>query len=118
MSSHILAEVNRLASRVGILHHGRLVEELDAADLEGRRARRLVVDARDRAAARSALEAAGYAVTVDGRGGGLALADLRAIEAPDEVARALVAAGAPPLRLAVEQEDLEEHFLRLIGASA
>ena len=58
MSSHILAEVNRLATRVGILHHGRLIEELDAADLEGRRARRLVVDARDRAAARSARERA------------------------------------------------------------
>jgi ABC-2 type transport system ATP-binding protein len=118
MSSHILAEVNRLATRVGILHQGRLVEELDAADLEGRRARRLVVDARDRAAARSALEAAGYAVTVDGRDGGLALADAGAVEAPDEVARVLVAAGTAPLRLAVEQEDLEDHFLRLIGASA
>jgi ABC-2 type transport system ATP-binding protein len=118
MSSHILAEVNRLATRVGILHHGRLIEELDAADLEGRRARRLVVDARDRAAARSALEAAGYAVTVDGRDGSLALADARAVEAPDEVARVLVAAGTAPLRLAVEQENLEDHFLRLVGASA
>jgi len=86
--------------------------------LEGRRARRLVVDARDRAAARSALEAAGYAVTVDGRDGGLALAEARAVEAPDEVARVLVAAGTAPLRLAVEQEDLEDHFLRLIGASS
>ncbi len=118
MSSHILAEVNRLATRVGILHHGRLIEELDAADLEGWRARRLVVDARDRAAARSALEAAGYAVTVDGRDGSLALAEAHALEAPDEVARVLVAAGTAPLRLAVEQENLEDHFLRLVGASA
>ena len=118
MSSHILAEVNRLASRVGILHHGRLVEELDAADLEGRRARRLVVDARDRAAARSALEVAGYAVTDAGGDRGLVLAEARAVEAPDEVARVLVAAGAPPVRLVVEQEDLEEHFLRLTGDSA
>jgi hypothetical protein len=27
----------------------------------------------------------------------------------------LVAAGTPPIRLAVEQEDLEQHFLRLTG---
>ena len=77
-----------------------------------------MVDARDRAAARSALEAAGYAVTGDGRDGGLALAEARAVETPDEVARVLVAAGTAPLRLAVEQEDLEDHFLRLIGASS
>ena len=43
--------------------------------------------------------------------------DVLAIEAPDEVARVLVAAGAPPVRLVVEQEDLEAHFLRLTGAS-
>jgi hypothetical protein len=28
----------------------------------------------------------------------------------------LVEAGVPPLRLAIEQEDIEEHFLRLTGA--
>jgi ABC-2 type transport system ATP-binding protein len=117
MSSHILAEVDRLATRIGILHQGRLIEELDGADLERRRARRLAVDARDRAAARSALEAAGYAVTAGSEDGAFVLAETRAVEAPDEVARVLVAAGAPPLRLAVEQEDLEAHFLRLTGGS-
>ena len=30
MSSHILAEVARLASRIGIIHEGRLLQELDA----------------------------------------------------------------------------------------
>jgi hypothetical protein len=28
----------------------------------------------------------------------------------------LVNAGTPPMRLAVEQQDLEEHFLQLTGA--
>ena len=35
------------------------------------------------------------------------------MQRPDDVAAALVAGGHPPTRLAVEQEDLEEHFLRL-----
>ena len=61
MSSHILAEVDRLATRIGIIHHGRLIEELSAEELERRRARRLVVEARDRRGARALLEAAGYA---------------------------------------------------------
>ena len=43
MSSHILAEVDRLATRIGIIHNGRLVEELDKGELERRRRRRLVV---------------------------------------------------------------------------
>src|SRR6266540_115848 len=36
-SSHILAEVSRLATRIGIIHNGRLIEELDAAELARRR---------------------------------------------------------------------------------
>lgn len=115
MSSHILAEVDRLATRIGILHRGRLMLELDAAELERRRARRLVVDAHDRAAAKAALEAAGHVVIVDLRSGMLLLADARAVDAPEDVARHLAAAGVPPTHLAVEQEDLESHFLKLTG---
>jgi len=117
MSSHILAEVDRLATRIGIIHNGRLIEELDMDELERRRARRLAVDARDRSAARSALEAAGYAVSLVGEDGAFVLNEPRALEAPDQVARVLVAASTPPIRLAVEQDDLEQHFLRLTGAS-
>ena len=117
MSSHILAEVDRLATRIGIIHNGRLVEELDKGELERRRRRRLVVDARDRAKAAAALGAAGYEVTAAGEDGPLEIRDERAIDAPDEVARVLVAAGAPPIRLGIEQEDLEQHFLRLTGGA-
>jgi ABC-2 type transport system ATP-binding protein len=73
------------------------------------------VDARDRRAARCALEAAGYAITCQGEDEAFVLDEPHALAAPDEVARVLVAAGAPPTRLAVEQEDLEQHFLRLTG---
>ena len=86
MSSHILAEVDRLATRIGIIHNGRLVEELDKGELERRRRRRLVVDARDRAKAAAALGAAGYEVTAADEDGPLEIRDERAIDAPDEVA--------------------------------
>jgi ABC-2 type transport system ATP-binding protein len=117
MSSHILAEVDRLATRIGIIHRGRLIEELDMAELERCRTRWLVVDARDRSAARSALEGAEYQVTCLGDDQGFVLREPRAVAAPDEVASVLVAAGTPPIRLAVEQEDLEQHFLRLTGST-
>jgi ABC-2 type transport system ATP-binding protein len=115
MSSHILAEVDRLARRIGIIHRGRLIEELEAVELERQRRKRLSVAARDRPAARAALEAAGYMVDIGDEDGDIVLSEPRAYESPEDVVRVLVAAGAPPIRLAVEQEDLEKHFLRLTG---
>ncbi len=116
MSSHILTEVDRLATRIGIIHQGRLIEELDADRLERLRRRRLDVQARDLRAASAALKAAGYAPELQESAESIWIPDGRAVEAPDEVARLLVDAGTPPTRLAVEQEDLEEHFLRLTAA--
>jgi ABC-2 type transport system ATP-binding protein len=117
MSSHILGEVDRLATQIGIIHQGRLIEEAGASDLERRRRRWLVIDAPDRAAARNALESAGFAVDVDGDGR-LSVDSAAAVSQPDSIARLLVEAGAAPTRLAVEEEDLEEHFLRLTGEPA
>jgi ABC-2 type transport system ATP-binding protein len=117
MSSHILTEVDRLATRIGIIHHGRLIEELDARRLEDTRAERLAVMARNLDAAKTALTQAGFAVDVNPGEGTIFLSEARAIEAPDKVAAILVNAGTPPIRLAIEQEDLEAHFLRLTGES-
>jgi ABC-2 type transport system ATP-binding protein len=117
MSSHILAEVARLATRVGIIHKGRLIEELSAEELERRRRRSLVVDARDRSAARRALAAAGFD-TSDREDGALELFDSQAIEHPDDIARLLTSAGCPPTMLRADQEDLESYFLRLVGVTA
>lgn len=111
MSSHILSEVDRLATRIGIIHKGRLIEELDTDRLEKMRAKRLEVQARNLDAARISLQSAGYKFAT--RDGTLVLEDGHAIDHPDDIAQMLVNAGAPPMRLAVEQENLEDYFLRL-----
>jgi ABC-2 type transport system ATP-binding protein len=113
MSSHILTEVDRLATRIGIIHKGRLIEELEADEMEELRSRRLAIRARDLRAAQSTLIQAGYAVRASENM--LFLKESRAIDAPDEVATTLVNAGTPPTKLVVEHENLEEHFLRLTG---
>ena len=118
MSSHILGEVDRLATRIGIVHRGRLVEELDREALERHRDRRLEVAARDLDRAEAALRSAGLTPTrgvPDGGSAILELRDSRALDAPDVVATVLVAAGAPPTRLAIARESLEDHFIRLTG---
>jgi len=112
MSSHILTEVDRLATRIGVIHKGKLIEELNADKLEGLRARKLMVRARNLEGAMQAVIQAGYASTKM-MNHSIWIEEPKAVEAPDEVARILVNAGTPPTRLVVEQENLEEHFLRL-----
>jgi ABC-2 type transport system ATP-binding protein len=113
MSSHILTEVDRLATRIGIIHKGRLIEELEAEQLEELRSQHLEIKTRDLEAAKNILTKAGF--VVKGNESTIFLTEPRAIETPEEVATLLVTAGTPPTRLAVVQEDLEEHFLRLTG---
>jgi ABC-2 type transport system ATP-binding protein len=116
MSSHILAEVSRLANRIGIIHQGRLIQEMDVAELEQNRRRRLLVRARNVEIARQVLSAAGFIgeLLPDET---LELNQLDAILHPDDIARILVEAGTPPTQLLVDEEDLEQYFLRLVGAN-
>lgn len=115
MSSHILTEVDRLATRIGIIHIGRLIEELDTDALEKLRSKRLEVKARNLEAAQICLQNAGYQLATNHEA--ILIEDARAIEHPDEIAQILVNAGTPPMRLAVEQQNLEDHFLQLTGGA-
>jgi len=115
MSSHILAEVSRLAKRIGIIHEGHLIQEMDVDELERNRRRRLVVRARNIEAAQGVLAAAGQSVEI-AKDGALELKSPAAMEQPEQIATLLVQAGTPPTQLLVEEEDLEPYFLRLVGA--
>lgn len=114
MSSHILAEVARLAQRIGIIHNGHLLQELNVDELEDNRYRRLLLKSKDLQAAWQVLEKAGYFANVLAEG----LLELRssgAVEHPDEINRLLVKSGNVPTQLMVEEEELEHYFLRLVG---
>jgi ABC-2 type transport system ATP-binding protein len=113
MSSHILGEVSKLADRIGIIHRGRLLQELDRDEMERNRRRHLLIQARNLDAARAALGSAGYRPRIEGTT--LTLDDARSIACPDEIATLLVNSGTPPTRLMLDEEDLEAYFLRLVG---
>jgi ABC-2 type transport system ATP-binding protein len=114
MASHILAEVSRLAQRIGIIHKGRLLQELDIHELERNRRKRLLLRTRDVDAARQALAAAGQPAEVL-EDGALELKTPTSVEHPEAINRLLVEVGAPPTQLMVEEEELELYFLRLVG---
>ena len=115
MSSHILAEVSRLAGRIGIIHQGRLLQELNIDELERNRKRRLLLRARASSSRRSRLlVAAGQPAEVLADGS-IELKNASAIEHPEDINRLLVCAGILPTQLMVEEEELEQYFLRLVG---
>ncbi len=114
MASHILAEVSRLARRIGIIHEGRLLQELNVDELERNRHRRLLIRARDAESARRALIAAAQPAEIL-QDGTLELKNASSVERPDDVNCLLVKAGTPPTQLIVEEEELEQYFLRLVG---
>jgi ABC-2 type transport system ATP-binding protein len=113
LSSHLLSEVARVATRIGILHEGRLIEEMDSTTLEASTRTRLEVASRDATRAAGILRGAGFVVQ-PGAGDTVVL-EGRAVLHPEEVATALVEGGEPPTRLVVVDEDLEAHFMRLVG---
>ena len=111
ISSHILGEISRLAQRIGIIHHGCLLQEMSVTELEQNRKQWLDLATRDNPATLDVLKAAGYtpALTPQGR------IHLNSNPDPEEIVKYLVAKDLPPIHLAVEQEDLEDYFFRLIG---
>ena len=114
MSSHILAEVARLARRIGIIHEGRLLQELDIDELERNRRTRLLLRVRDMEAAHRTLVAAGKPAHIL-QEGSIELRDEWCVAHPEDINRLLVEAGTPPTQLMIEEEGLEEYFLRLVA---
>jgi len=114
ISSHILGEVSKLANRIGIIHKGKLIQEVNTNKLDGLLNKRLVVNAHNIEAVHKRLVEVGYSVdfTEDGN---LALADEKALKLPEEISNTLVRSGLPPTLLKTEVEDLESYFLRIIG---
>lgn len=113
ISSHILSEVSKIASRIGIIHEGMLIQEIDADRLEQLRLKKLVLNTVDNEKAKTILFARGYdAVLSPDRN--LIITDERVIGHPEKIAEILVYSGCPPVLLMVEEEDLESYFLRSI----
>ena len=114
ISSHILGEISRFATRIGIIHEGKLLKEIDAIKLETLCSRHLLINANDIGMAKSILTQNGYIIEIT-NDNLLETNDESAISKPDSIATILVNAGCPPTLLKVEEEDLESYFLKTIG---
>jgi ABC-2 type transport system ATP-binding protein len=113
LSSHILSEMAKLATRIGIIHGGRLLKQVFTRDLSGLLERELLLRTHDNHATLSLLQEHGFQAVLNG-GNFLHSTDTNALARPEEIASLCVAANLPPQHLSVVEEDLEHYFLRTI----
>jgi ABC-2 type transport system ATP-binding protein len=107
LSSHLLAEVEEICDRVGVISRGRLLEEATVADLRGGRRLRIVATPLDRALA------VGMRFTEDAElHDDAVLLDVPAERTP-HVVRALVDDGIDVHEAVVTERTLEEVFFEM-----
>jgi ABC-2 type transport system ATP-binding protein len=116
LSSHILGEIFKVATRIGIIHEGSLIKELDTAELFAQLHKKLIIRTRNNNVALNYLRDAGYAVSRSADNS-IEITDPEAIQFPEKISRLLVEWDLPPVQLSTFTEDLEMYFLRTIQAS-
>ena len=113
ISSHILEEISRFANRIGIIHEGHMIRESEVDKLDKSRHRSLHVNTLDNKQAFKIISRYEYSpVTLPD--GSLEISGETAITHPEKVSAFLADHGLPPTRIAVEEEDLEHYFFRII----
>jgi len=115
ISSHILEEMSKLASRIGIIHGGTLLQEISSQQFEQLRRKRLTVKVREKGElASELLRQAGYATQIADEGR-IEITDESAIRQPERIAKLLVGADLPLAELTVNEEGLESYFLQRVS---
>ncbi|MEC0168341.1 ABC transporter ATP-binding protein [Paenibacillus graminis] len=114
ISSHILSELHLLASHYGIIHHGRLLEQLTAQELNDKCQQYVYIkaDNPDKAATviQNELRTNDFEVMPDG-----AIKLYGHMEQPGKVSSALFSAGLEIVQFMPMGEDLESYFMKRIG---
>ncbi|MDO9107927.1 MAG: ABC transporter ATP-binding protein [Coriobacteriia bacterium] len=116
LSTHILSEVQQLADRIGIIHQGRLIEEIGYEELRQRNREYLEFAVSDTKRATWALEeTCGLHDFVVREENGIRI--YSDFERANEFNRVLVEAGVAITSMRMSEESLEDHFVKLTGGS-
>lgn len=113
ISSHILSELTKLATKIGIIHKGKLVKELKSDQLEQQVLKKLIIETRNNLKALELLKHKGIPSGINDKNM-IEIHDHQAISEPEVICEWLVNAGLTPRSLYVFEEDLEAFFIRTI----
>jgi len=112
LSSHILSEIAKLTSRIGVIHNGALIKEIKSSELHEQVTKKLCISTNNNQAAAKILNKMGFECSI--KNDTIELLSEKAINNPEELATILVQHQIPPKQLYVFEEDLEHYFLRII----
>jgi ABC-2 type transport system ATP-binding protein len=114
ISSHILGEISKFATRIGIIHEGMLIHESSVVEMVNLRKVSLHIRTHDIESTKLKLAENGFSPVLS-ETGIIELKEQVAFSSPEKIAVLLVNSGLPPYLLKVEEEDLENFFLRVIN---
>lgn len=113
ISSHILAELGKLADAYGIIHEGKLVDEFTTEELSERCGEYVVVKSGDNDAAVNALKAAGFGSIEIAHDGFVHVNEK--LDESAEMIKCLVNAGVDVKEVYLKNVSLEDYYLSVTG---
>lgn len=113
VSSHILGEVAKFATHIGIIHDGTLIKEMSSAELDRECAKKLILDTAVVQRTQDFLHERGISTTLDDNRH-IQLQEEKLIDNPSELIDLLVHNECTPQTVTIHKEDLEAYFLRTI----
>jgi ABC-2 type transport system ATP-binding protein len=113
ISSHNLGEISKFATRIGIIHNGSLIQEINTPQLELLCQKKLQISTRNNPLAKSIL-LKNKIIAVEKNENILEIQQDELINNPEKIAVLLVTNQVPLTLLRVYDEDLESYFLRTI----
>jgi ABC-2 type transport system ATP-binding protein len=111
ISSHILGELDLVATRFGFLEQGVLLEEISHTDLHEQTRRTLCIEVSDPSKAQAIIKAFGAESEI--ANGKIVLGTH--LDRSNEIARALISGGVEVYDLHKQETSLEGYFIRLVG---
>lgn len=116
ISSHILSELHLMASHYGIIHQGRLLEQLTAEELDNKCQQYIYIQVDDPGKAVAVIQndlgELDFEVLQDG-----AIKVYSKMEEPSHISSALFSAGLKVRKFMPMGEDLESYFMKVIGGT-
>lgn len=112
ISSHILSELDKICTKIGVISHGELLEEIKMDDLHRNARRRIAIDAENAKAVEAALRADGSFAEINREGEKVAVygdADL------NRILQILVQNDLRVRSVNTLEETIEDHYIRLLG---
>lgn len=113
ISSHILGEISLFATRIGIIHRGQLIQEINTSELDNLCQKQLIIESLDNEKSKNILLQHGIQ-NIELDANSMIIKDAQAISQPHRIANQLITTGIGINKLNVEEENLESYFLRII----